>query len=271
MFEPWAPGKVDGPMDRSKSGPPTRAKMSDKIPANDESTVIAVDHGSTPNIISTIWIHNDPYLFSPFSGVGAQGFGLTSKFHGMAPNFGEWHVLQSDCLFFFLFFFPHLAIKIPWGSLKCDLCGGSWCGCITAAEFAGFTPFQQAAQWPWLRQRSECQGVPRSASGCQGTPPLGSTWKQPPEREKYETCAENSTMSCFGCMFDIVRLHCFSLFRLQHQPSHSNPFRKTLDIDTGPAIFGRHQGGHSDAQEDLTTDSTFGDEKPTRRSPAKGR
>ena len=43
-----------------------------------------------------------------------------------------------------------------------------------------------------------------------------------------------------------------SLFRLQHQPSHSNPFRKTLDIDTGPAIFGRHQGGHSDAQEDLS-------------------
>lgn len=36
MFEPWAPGKVDGPTDRSKSGPPTRAKMSDKTPANDE-------------------------------------------------------------------------------------------------------------------------------------------------------------------------------------------------------------------------------------------
>ena len=118
-------------------------------------TVIAVDHGSTPK--HHIY-HIYPYLFSPFSGVGAQGFGLFwthIQISWNGPQIWLNGMFYRVIACFFSCFFPHLAIKIPWGSLKCDLCG-SWCGSITAAEVARFTPFQQAAQWPWLRsERSE--------------------------------------------------------------------------------------------------------------------
>ena len=153
-------------------------------------TVIAVDHGSTPKHhiyhiypYLSISIHIYSLHFRALEHKGLDYFGLTSKFHGMAPKFG-WMACFTEWLpVFFPVFFPHLAIKIPWGSLKCDLCG-SWCGSITAAEFARFTPFQQAAQWPWLRsERSERSEW--SECRCQGTPPLKSTWKQPPDREKY--------------------------------------------------------------------------------------
>lgn len=175
--------------------------------------------GQPPNIISTISIH----IYSlHFRALEHKGLDSHPNFMEWPPKFAEWHVLQSDCLFFPVFF-PHLAIKIPWGSLKCDLCG-SWCGCITAAEFARFTPFQQAAQWPWLRsERSE-----RSECRCQGTPPLKSTWKQPPDREKCETCAETSTMSCFGCMFDIVRLHEIRCSACSISPATRTPFARPL-------------------------------------------
>ena len=172
MFEPWAPGKVDGPMDRSKSGPPTRAKMSDKTPANDEDCH-SCGSWVNPQTSYLPYLSISIHIYSlHFRALEHKGLDSHPNFMEWPPKFAEWHVLQSDCLFFLPVFFPHLAIKIPWGSLKCDLCG-SWCGCITAAEFARFTPFQQAAQWPWLRsERSE-----RSECCCQGTPPLKSTWK----------------------------------------------------------------------------------------------
>ena len=91
MFEPWAPGKVDGPMDRSKSGPPTRAKMSDKTPANDEdchSCGSWVNPQTSYLPYLSISIHIYSLHFRALEHKGLDYFGLTSKFHGMAPKFG---------------------------------------------------------------------------------------------------------------------------------------------------------------------------------------
>ena len=116
MFEPWAPGKVDGPMDRSKSGPPTRAKMSDKTPANDEdchSCGSWVNPQTSYLPYLSISIHIYPYLsisiLSIFGRWSTRVWTILDShpnFMEWPPNLAEWHVLQSDCLFFFLFFSP---------------------------------------------------------------------------------------------------------------------------------------------------------------------